>query len=80
MKRAEAFISATARALACASALVCAQGFAAGANSVAAREPQSVMVAQAATPEPAPTTTDTTKKGGRRRFVPGSFVVLVVGE
>jgi TPR repeat protein len=55
MKRAEAFISATARALACASALVCAQGFAADANSVAAREPQSVMVAQAATPEPAPT-------------------------
>ena len=55
MKRAEAFISATARALACASALVCAQGFAADANSVAAREPQSVMVAQAATPEAAPT-------------------------
>jgi DNA-binding beta-propeller fold protein YncE len=34
----------------------------------------------AATPEPVATTTATTKKGARRRFVPGSFVVLVVGE
>jgi DNA-binding beta-propeller fold protein YncE len=33
----------------------------------------------AATPEPAATTA-TTKKAGRRRYVPGSFVVLVVGE
>jgi DNA-binding beta-propeller fold protein YncE len=33
----------------------------------------------AATPEPA-TTTPATKKGARRRYVPGSFVVLVVGE
>ena len=31
----------------------------------------------AATPEPA---ASTAKKGGRRRYVPGSFVVLVVGE
>jgi DNA-binding beta-propeller fold protein YncE len=31
----------------------------------------------AATPEPVATTT---KKGGRRRYVPGSFVVLVVGD
>jgi DNA-binding beta-propeller fold protein YncE len=31
----------------------------------------------AATPEP---TGDATKKGGRRRYVPGSFVVLVVGD
>ena len=32
----------------------------------------------AATPEPAAATA--TKKGGRRRYVPGSFVVLVVGD
>ena len=31
----------------------------------------------AATPDPAPVAS---KKGGRRRYVPGSFVVLVVGE
>ena len=32
----------------------------------------------AATPEPAAAAS--TKKGGRRRYVPGSFVVLVVGD
>jgi TPR repeat protein len=55
MKGAAAFISATARALAFSSALVCAQGFAANADPFPAREAQSVMVAQAATPEPVQT-------------------------
>jgi len=34
----------------------------------------------AATPAPAPAVVDKTKKAGRRGYVPGSFVVLVVGE
>jgi DNA-binding beta-propeller fold protein YncE len=36
----------------------------------------------AATPDsaPAPTTNPATKKAGRRRYVPGSFVVVVVGD
>jgi TPR repeat protein len=52
MRGAAAFISATARAFACSSAFVCAQGLAANADPFPARQTQSILVAQAATPEP----------------------------
>jgi len=55
MKGPATFISGMAGALAFASALIWAQGVAASADPFPAQEAPSILVAQAATPEPAPT-------------------------
>jgi hypothetical protein len=49
------------------------------ANTIAMDPKTHRLYLSAATPESAPTAKAATK-GGRRRYVPGSFVVLVVGE